>query len=318
MAKHHLLTPTGNRLRSWIPVLLSVLLFFGTVNQAIAPIHAAEENTPATEDFQLQAIDPTEAATEATEAIEATDSAAEAAEPDTIPSDLLLSEDNEALVEWFSYNLGFSGKPQETEPAKANQIKVACIGDSITYGFGILDWTENNYPTVLQDLLGEDYHVQNFGGNSACVQSDTDHPYTAYTVFSDTKSYDADIVVFMMGSNDSKPENWHGEEAFRNALYELLANYGDARIVLCTPAACFRTEHDETISYDLQSGIVSEIARIIREVAAERNYALVDIHALTLQNSQWFEIDGVHPNNDGAAAIASAVYEVVSKIDIDN
>lgn len=299
--------PTG-----WLPVLLALILFLGTANQAMAA-SPPEETTPATENIQLSATEPTETVTEATEH---TPSAPIMPEQETVPPNLPLSEDPEALVEWFSYNLGFSGKPLETEPAEADQIKVACIGDSITYGYGIFDWTQNNYPMILQDLLGEDYHVQNFGVNGGCVQSDTDHPYNNYNIFSDTKSYGADIVVFMMGSNDSKPENWHGEEAFKTALYELLSNYGNSRIVLCTPAACFPTEVHSTIGYDLQSGIISEIARIIREVAAERNYPLVDIHALTLENPQWFDIDGVHPNNDGAAAIASAVYEAVSQINI--
>ena len=213
----------------------------------------------------------------------------------------------------YLYNHGLSGKMLVPEPANEGQIKVACVGDSITYGHGISDWTKNNYPVLLQNKLGEGYHVQSFGVSGRCVQDNTDQPYTALDFYTQSKDYDADIVVFMMGSNDSKPENWFGEDAFRTALCSLLDSYGDAQIILCTPPACFFMEKHTgtTTSHDLQPAVAEEIAGIVREVAAERNYPLVDIYELTAVNQQWFETDGVHPNNDGAAAIAEQVYQTV-------
>lgn len=59
--------------------------------------------------------------------------------------------------------------------------------------------------------------------------------------------------------------------------------------------------------YDIQPLIVDEIAEIIRTVATERGYTLIDIHALTAKHPEWFTKDGVHPSNEGAAAIAQAV-----------
>lgn len=218
----------------------------------------------------------------------------------------------------FLYNNGMSGKMIVPEPAKDGQIKVACVGDSITYGHGIKDWTKNNYPVLLQNKLGENYHVQSFGVSGRCVQDNTDQPYTALKFYTQSKEYDADIVVFMMGSNDSKPENWFGAEAFKTSLQALLDSYGDTRIVLCTTPACFFTEKHTgpTTSHDLQPAVAAEIAAIVREVAAERGYPLIDIHELTSNNPQWFEADGVHPNNDGAAAIAEEVYKAVSAIEV--
>lgn len=219
---------------------------------------------------------------------------------------------------WYLYNHGMSGKMLVPEPATDDQIKVACVGDSITYGHGISDWTKNNYPVLLQGKLGEYYHVQSFGVSGRCIQDNTDQPYTALKFYTQSKDYDADIVVFMMGSNDSKPENWFGAEAFKTSLCSLLDSYGDAQIILCTPSACFFMEKHTgtTTSHDLQPAVAAEIAEIVREVAAERNYPLVDIHALTSNNQQWFETDGVHPNNDGAAAIAEAVYQAILSIEV--
>ena len=61
----------------------------------------------------------------------------------------------------YLYFNGMSGMSNTTE-AKGGQIKVACAGDSTTYGHGISNWPRNNYPTVLQNLLGDGYHVNNY------------------------------------------------------------------------------------------------------------------------------------------------------------
>ena len=117
----------------------------------------------------------------------------------------------------------------------------------------------------------------------------------------------------MMGSNDSKPENWKGADAFKTDLLSLLDTYGDTEIILCTlPSAFFLEGQTEGVTnHDIQPLIVDEIAQIIRDAAAERGYTLVDIHALTAEHPEWFAMDGVHPSNEGAAAIAQAVYEAI-------
>ena len=33
----------------------------------------------------------------------------------------------------------------------------------------------------------------------------------------------------------------------------------------------------------------------------------IDIHSLSESHPEWFEADGIHPNNDGAKAIAEMV-----------
>jgi lysophospholipase L1-like esterase len=212
----------------------------------------------------------------------------------------------------YLYFNGLSGMSKDSEPEEG-QIKVACVGDSITYGHGISNWPKNNYPARLADLLGEDYHVQSFGVSGRAVQDTSDQPYRALEHYQKSLDYEADILVFMMGTNDSKPENWFGEDAFRTALEELLDSYlaqeNPPRIYLCTPAKAYFAEGftENLTKYDIQPEIVEIIDGIVREVAQVRGYDLIDIHALTEANPQWFEKDGVHPNNEGAAAIAQAV-----------
>ena len=42
-------------------------------------------------------------------------------------------------------------------------IKVASVGDSVTFGAGIEDKEADSYPQQLQQLLGSNYNVGNFG-----------------------------------------------------------------------------------------------------------------------------------------------------------
>ena len=67
----------------------------------------------------------------------------------------------------YLYTHGLSGITCNNGEPREGQIKIACVGDSITYGHGIKGWAKNNYPVRLQNLLGESYHVQSFGVSGA-------------------------------------------------------------------------------------------------------------------------------------------------------
>lgn len=218
----------------------------------------------------------------------------------------------------YLYFNGMSGMSNTTN-ASEGQIKVACVGDSITYGHGIRNWPKNNYPVLLQKLLGDQYHVNSYGVSGRAVQDNSDQPYRALPHYHESVAYEADIIVFMMGSNDTKPENWFGDEAFKAALIDLLDDYtqGEKKpaIYICTTPACFFMEDSEgeLTSHDLRPAYADTIAEITRQTAEELGYPIIDIHALTKQNPQWFAKDGVHPNNDGAEAIAQEVFKTLTK-----
>jgi len=204
---------------------------------------------------------------------------------------------------------------QTSEDAPA--VRVACVGDSITFGYGIEDPGRNGYPAVLQALLGEGYRVGNFGVSGCSVQENTDLPFTALDSYAESIAFQPEILIFMMGGNDTRDGNWQGEEAFRDSLEVLLDSYTGAKVLLCTPAATFFTEScpgPEYADFGVRPAITKRIADIVRDVARERGFTLVDIYALTEENPQWYCPDGVHPNAQGAAAIAEALREAVLAI----
>lgn len=209
------------------------------------------------------------------------------------------------------YSNGYSGLHTHTR-AKNDQIKVACVGDSITYGHGIKGWARNNYPAQLQKILGDEYHVENFGHSGRTLSDNGDKPYTDSKQYKKSLEYDADILVLMLGTNDSKPENWSNALTFVAEYDSLVSEYKknnpDLRIIICTPAcAFFANEKSEgTTNFDIQPSIVSELRNHLRAYVVSHGYEMVDVYDLTQHHSEWFE-DNVHPSNDGARAIAELV-----------
>ena len=57
------------------------------------------------------------------------------------------------------------------------KIKVACIGNSVTYGYGHKEQGSTSYPTQLQQMLGDKYEVRNFGHSGATLLSKGHRPY---------------------------------------------------------------------------------------------------------------------------------------------
>ena len=209
------------------------------------------------------------------------------------------------------YSNGYSGIHKHSE-AKEGQIKVACIGDSITYGHGIKNWVKNNYPAKLQEILGDEYHVENFGHSGRTLSSNGDKPYTESEQYELSLEYDADIVIIMLGTNDSKPENWTNGLAFIKEYEKLINAYKknnpDVRIILCTPAKAFfsKGKTEGETNFDIQPKVVETIKNEIRSFALLNDYELVDIYSVTEYHEEWFK-DNVHPNADGARAIAEAI-----------
>lgn len=89
--------------------------------------------------------------------------------------------------------------------------RVVCVGDSITQGVGAKDEISQSYPSQLQQNLGYEYDVINYGkgGATMCAYANTLYETRAY--IEKSGYYDdllaiapyTDVVVIMLGSNDA-------------------------------------------------------------------------------------------------------------------
>ncbi|MBR3685295.1 MAG: hypothetical protein IKL86_03380 [Clostridia bacterium] len=199
--------------------------------------------------------------------------------------------------------------------AKEGQIKVACVGDSITYGMSVVNWFKNTYPKQLGELLGDEYHVQNFGFSAKTAQENNKESYRATKLYEKSKEYQPDIVILMLGSNDSKPENFVSKEYFKQAERELIEIYlnleSKPRLILATVNAGFYVHGatEGSYMYDINGTNINIINEAVYELAEEYNLELVDTYALTKDHPEYYKIDGIHPDKNGQKAMAEAFYQ---------
>ena len=186
-------------------------------------------------------------------------------------------------------------------------IKVACIGDSITWGFTLLQRNKNSYPAVLQKLLGEDYEVKNFGFCDATARMDSEVPYTKRRVYKQALAYKADIALLMLGTNDTKHINWDPDK-FRDGYSHIVDSLiaGGSRVVIMTPPRIF--PKIDLAPFRLHNNIlVKNIIPQINQIARERALEVLDVNSIMKKRSLF--TDGIHPDVEGASRIANFVYE---------
>ena len=198
-----------------------------------------------------------------------------------------------------------------------DKIRVACVGDSITYGCLVPLRGRNNYPKKLQKLLGEEYQVENFGLSSRTLQNTGDEPYQKEEEFRRSLNFNPNILIIKLGTNDTKPQNWTSaeayEEEYRNFLmaYETLPN--PPAIYLCTPAAAYQAKgtSDGLYKYGIRENELEQARAVVRKLAAEKGYGLIDVAEQTKDHRDWFVFDGIHPNAKGAQALAGIVAKAI-------
>jgi len=193
----------------------------------------------------------------------------------------------------------------------AAQTKIACIGNSITYGYTLSDTTKR-YPSVLRQLLGTaQYAVQNDGVNSTTMLKNGNIPYWTNGKLSDVFAFQPDMVTIMLGTNDTKAVNWdtYGSEfkqdyeAFIDTLNTLASK---PKIFLALPAPIF------TNTMGIRDSImVNKIIPIIKQIGAYRGLWVIDANTPLRGFSSYFP-DGVHPNQTGADSIAHIFYRCIT------
>ena len=105
------------------------------------------------------------------------------------------------------------------------KIKVACIGNSVTYGYGHKEPSNTSYPSQLQQMLGDKYEVRNFGHSGATLLSKGHRPYINLPEYKAALEFAPDIAVIHLGLNDTDPRNWPN---YRDEFYSDYVNIIDA------------------------------------------------------------------------------------------
>lgn len=191
------------------------------------------------------------------------------------------------------------------------QIRVACIGNSITYGHGIQDREHDTYPAQLQKILGESYKVVNFGVSGTTAQRQGDFPWVSTDQYQKAKDFLPQICVIKLGTNDSKSQNWVGSERFIADLEALAKEFqalpSHPRIIVALPAKAYE------VRWNIRDSVIrGEQLKAIKLMAKRNKWRLIDLYKATSGKPQMFP-DGIHPNVEGAGLIAGIVSKSIRK-----
>jgi lysophospholipase L1-like esterase len=189
-----------------------------------------------------------------------------------------------------------------TKKEPSTSIRVACVGDSITF------WTQ--YPNDLWMLLGSDYYMRNFGVGGATVTINSGGtPYVNESVLQEAKDFKPNIIIIMLGTNDANPALELNTTSFVNNYIYLINIFqeldGKPKVFIVKPPPIINDGTGlSTKSFD------KYIIPSIEQVANQKNLPLIDVYTPLLGHSEYFK-DGVHINNEGSQVVANIIYHAI-------
>ncbi len=189
-------------------------------------------------------------------------------------------------------------------------IKVACVGNSITYGSGINDNIRDAWPPQLGRMLGDSYEVRNFGYSGRTLLQKGNHPYMQTKMFYDAINWNPDIVIIMLGTNDSKSQNWKFKDDFTadyNKIilsFDTLSSLPAIYLVAVVPVFKGRMRIDSLV-------VRNEVNPLIKKVAENHNLHLIDLYTPMLGMGDYFP-DAIHPDATASGKMAKIIYKHVT------
>ena len=196
------------------------------------------------------------------------------------------------------------------------QIRIVCVGDSITEGWGLTNAQTEAYPARLQELLGPDFKVLNCGVSGSCMVKKDRASYWDTSRFVEAENFDPQIVILKLGTNDGDPPRWnaHKEEFYDDYLamiHEFRKDGRNPRIFVCYPVPCFgsvKAPQDRTIK--------NEVIPLIKKVANLEALSIIDFNTAMQPYGNLFP-DNIHPNADGAKKMAEMAFNAIKNSDLN-
>jgi len=193
-------------------------------------------------------------------------------------------------------------------------IKVACIGNSVTYGLGIEDLATSSYPSQLQKLLGTGYQVGNFGKSGTTLLRNGHNPYWKTSEFKDALSFQPDIAIIHLGLNDTDPRNWPSYQDefmgdYSRFIDTLRAINPEIKIFIAQLSPIF-PGHKR-----FKSGTREwhrQINFLIPKIAHANEVNLINFFNPLYSRPDLLP-DQIHPNKEGASILAKAVFYAITR-----
>ncbi len=192
--------------------------------------------------------------------------------------------------------------------------RVLCVGDSNTAGAGVHPYQETQaWPALLEKMSEGNFEVLNYGLNAAALVETCALPYFKTNLSRRSFNTEPDVVLFMLGSNDTREENWDPYE-YAEELKIWVSKYIELEtapiVYLMIPPPSF--DYDLS-KYKVNDSLIQDIRIIIPRVAEQLNIDFIDIYSKLEGKSELFP-DTTHPNYEGNKIIAETVFEKIKHL----
>lgn len=192
---------------------------------------------------------------------------------------------------------------------QASVIRVACVGDSLTEGYQSSGGLKGStaYPAQLQELLGSGYEVKNFGKTSMTLMKGTNKSYWDTKEYRDSMAYEPNIVVIMLGTNDSKDAYWNEERYLADARalvkgYEELSSA--PQVFFAYAPRSFATGSTS----DIRTEMIDERLHPAQvKLAEEEGWKVIDLYKATTDREDLYHPDLLHFTDEGYRFLAERV-----------
>lgn len=229
-----------------------------------------------------------------------------------------------ALATACVLSLGFRASLRT--PSGPPRLRIACLGDSLTFGALVVDREHNAYPARLahrvRARLGARAEVRNFGAGGRTLSRLADAPYVASEAWREALAWQPDVAVVILGTNDTcldaERRCWEHEagleDSARAIVTALRGANPRARILLCSPPPIYPDApglDGAPLPEARRRPLAERAPRLARVAAALTTVAkeLAGVEFVDLSRALRPEhvIDGVHTTPFGADALAAEV-----------
>ena len=195
----------------------------------------------------------------------------------------------------------------------AEKIKVACVGNSVTYGYLLSNRERDSYPSQLARMSGDQYEVGNFGKSGATLLNKGHRPYMKQPEFHEALKFTADLVVIHLGLNDTDPRDWPN---YRDEFIpDYLALIDSFRMVnpRCKIWICRMSPigHRHPRFKSGTRDWYEQIQQTITKVAEDAGVGLIDLQERLYCRPDLFP-DALHPTAEGAQILAEEVFSAIT------
>lgn len=210
------------------------------------------------------------------------------------------------------------------------KVRIACVGDSITYGSGITV-DEERYPEKLGVMLGKAFEVGRFGNpgkTAGNVDESRKRWYGHQKEYTESLAFKADVYICNLGINDTGA--WWNPEASERDYQTLIDHFrGEqgATVVLwgklspdfrgpkgvktfpgnIFPGYQFREKDNGSSAHR------PEMEAIIGRLAKKNDCPLIDMYTPLCKDPELYKVDGLHPTPEGATKVATVTYNWLAR-----